>query len=145
MPDVFSPEKRSAVMSRIRSKGNRDTELQLIRVFSHYEIRGWRRNRRVFGKPDFIFPKQRVAIFVDGCFWHGCPKPKHSPLPKTRAEWWATKLQRNKSRDRLVTTTLRGGGWTVLRFWECALHRSNWSRVGRRITKALAAAPRAMV
>ena len=114
MTDVFAPEKRSAVMSRIRSKGNRDTELQIIKLFKYYQFRGWRRNRRIFGKPDFVFPHQRVAVFVDGCFWHGCPKPRHAPLPKSSAkssaEWWATKLLRNKTRDRVVTRTLRAGG-----------------------------------
>src|SRR4030095_12815367 len=64
--DVFSIEKRSAVMSRIRSRGNRDTELRLIGLFRLHEVRGWRRGQRVFGKPDFVFRRERIAVFVDG-------------------------------------------------------------------------------
>src|SRR5436190_20991772 len=84
MPDVFTRTKRSEVMSRIRAHGNRDTELRLIALFRRYGITGWRRNARVFGKPDFVFPKQRVAVFVDGCFWHRHPRCKFAYTPKSR-------------------------------------------------------------
>ena len=70
MADVFTQAKRSEVMSRIRSRGNRDTELALAKLFRRHGITGWRRNQHVFGKPDFIFPKLHMAVFVDGCFWH---------------------------------------------------------------------------
>ena len=143
MPDVFSIEKRSAVMAAIRSKGNRDTELRMIKLFRYHRICGWRRNRALFGRPDFAFPKQRVVVFVDGCFWHGCPKQRHARLPNTRVEYWAPKLRRNKARDLLVTKTLRNSGWIVLRFWECDLHPRNWSKIARRIRKALASASNA--
>ncbi len=124
-------------MSRIRGRGNKDTELALAKLFRQHGITGWRRNQKIFGKPDFIFPKLRLAVFVDGCFWHGCPKPKHAPLPKNRAEWWAAKLTRNRKRDRLVTRTLRKKGWTVLRVWECALTRKRSGRTIARIACAL--------
>jgi DNA mismatch endonuclease (patch repair protein) len=137
MADVFTEAKRSEVMSRIRSRGNKDTELRMITLLRHNGITGWRRNRPLFGKPDFVFPKQQVALFVDGCFWHGCPKPKHAPMPKNRAEWWAAKLQRNRERDLLVTRTLRKAGWRVVRVWECDLARKNWPRVAKRIVWAL--------
>ena len=137
MPDVFTPEKRSAVMARIRGSGNNDTELRMISLLRAHGIAGWRRNARVFGKPDFVFRRERVAMFVDGCFWHGCPKPKHAPLPKNRAEWWAAKLARNRERDLLVTRTLRKAGWRVVRVWECDLAGKNWPRIARRVTKAL--------
>ena len=91
----------------------------------------------MFGKPDFVFRKERVAVFVDGCFWHGCPKPKHAPLPKNRAEWWAAKLARNREHDLLVTRTLRKSGWRVVRVWECDLAARHWSRVARRVARAL--------
>lgn len=65
--------------------------------------------------------------------WHGCPKPKHAPRPKTRAEWWAAKLERNKARDRIVIRALRKAGWTVVRVWECDLARKHWPRVARRV------------
>ena len=74
MPDVFTKAKRSEVMSRIRGRGNKDTELALAKLLRRHRITGWRRNQPVFGKPDFVFPKLKLAVFVDGCFWHGCPK-----------------------------------------------------------------------
>ena len=137
MPDVFTAAKRSAVMARIRGSGNKDTELRMIALFREHGITGWRRNARLFGKPDFVFRRERVAVFVDGCFWHGCPRPKHAPLPKNRAEWWAAKLSRNKTRDRCVTRTLRAKGWTVLRVWECDLSRSRAGRTVARVARTL--------
>ncbi len=137
MPDVFTPEKRSAVMSRIRGSGNRDTELRMIALFRAHGIRGWRRGQAVFGKPDFVFRRERVVVFVDGCFWHGCPKPKHAPMPKNRAEWWAAKLSRNKGRDRLVVHELRTRGWLVVRVWECDLKGTSAMRTVRMVTKTL--------
>ncbi len=74
MADVFSKSKRSKVMAAIRSKGNKDTELRLAFILRAYGIKGWRRHYPLPGKPDFVFPKQRLAVFVDGCFWHSCPK-----------------------------------------------------------------------
>jgi len=139
MPDVFTKAKRSEVMSLIRSRGNRDTELRLIALMREHGITGWRRNAALFGKPDFVFRAAKLAVFVDGCFWHGCPKPKHAPLPKNRAEWWAAKLSRNKARDRSVTRALRKEGWRVLRVWECALTRQHAGRTAGRIARLLAA------
>lgn len=137
MPDVFNKAKRSAVMARIRSRENKGTELLMIALLRAHGITGWRRGVALFGKPDFVFRRERVAVFVDGCFWHGCPKPKHAPLPKNRAEWWAAKLARNHERDELVTRTLRKAGWRVVRVWECDLAKKNWPRVARRVTRAL--------
>jgi len=137
MPDVFAPEKRSEVMSRIRSRGNRDTELRMIALFKAARIRGWRRSQRLFGKPDFVFRRERIAVFVDGCFWHGCPRPKHAPLPKNRADWWAKKLAQNKMRDRIVTRTLRKQGWRVIRVWECELAPKQQARIARMIARNL--------
>ena len=119
MSDVFSKTKRSLVMSRIRGRGNKDTELALTKIFRRFGIKGWRRNQKVFGKPDFVFPKLKLAVFVDGCFWHGCPR--HGTKPKQNAAFWAKKLAANKARDRLVTRTLRKAGWQVVRLWEHSL------------------------
>ena len=74
MADVFSKRKRSEVTSRIRGRGNKDTELALAMLMRRHRISGWRRNQNVFGKPDFVFRKLKLAVFVDECFWHGCPK-----------------------------------------------------------------------
>jgi DNA mismatch endonuclease (patch repair protein) len=134
MADVFSLAKRSEVMSRIRGRGNRNTELRLIEVFRQSGISGWRRNMPVFGRPDFVFPKQHVAVFVDGCFWHGCDK--HYNVPKGNAEFWSRKLQQNRARDRLVNRTLRGRGWTVVRIWEHSL-KKNASQIASRVKRAI--------
>lgn len=103
-------------MSRIRGHGNRSTELAMIKVFRRHGITGWRRNQKVFGKPDFLFRRNRLAIFVDGCFWHGCPR--HCRRPKENGNYWRRKILGNQKRDRLVTKTLRRADWRVLRIWE---------------------------
>ena len=159
MPDVFTKAKRSDVMSRIRSRGNKDTELALMRVFRAQGITGWRRHVEVRGvkveergktaaltspfstrpfrvRPDFVFPKLRLAMFVDGCFWHGCPK--HSNMPANNRAFWMKKLTGNRTRDRLVTRTLRRDGWRVVRVWEHELSKP--ARVLARIRRALAVA-----
>lgn len=133
MPDVFTKEKRSEVMSRIKGKGNKDTELAMIKILRKYHLAGWRRNQVVMGRPDFIFPKQKVALFVDGCFWHGCPK--HSNIPQNNREFWEKKLLGNMDRDKLVSRELRKVGWKVVRVWEHEL--SNSDRVVKRILAAL--------
>ncbi|MBC8097746.1 MAG: very short patch repair endonuclease [Akkermansiaceae bacterium] len=135
MPDVFTKAKRSDVMSRIRLRGNKATELALMRVLRAHGITGWRRNQPVFGKPDFVFPKLKLAIFVDGCFWHGCPR--HATKPRNNEAFWRRKFTANKARDRLVTRTLRSRGWRVLRIWEHALARKNERRCVRRIQHLL--------
>jgi len=116
MADVFTKRKRSAVMARIRGEGNKATELALAGLFRLQHITGWRRHIALFGRPDFAFPRMRVAVFVDGCFWHGCPKCYRRPGSNRR--FWDRKLFRNRARDRLVTKTLRSLGWKVLRVWE---------------------------
>ena len=116
MVDTLSKEKRSEVMSRIRSHGNKSTELRFIEILREAGISGWRRHQKVFGKPDFVFRKQRVAVFVDGCFWHGCPKcNRHSASNRA---FWEAKFSGNRKRDRLVTATLKRQGWRVVRIWE---------------------------
>ena len=129
-------------MSRIRGSGNRDTELRLMALFRAHGTTGWRRRQKLFGKPDFVFRRMRVAVFVDGCFWHGCPKPKHAPRPKNNADWWAAKLDGNRARDRKVTRTLRSQGWRVVRVWECDPGARHWPRVARRVEQMLAASDR---
>lgn len=120
MPDVFTKKKRSEVMSRIKGKGNKDTELAMIQILRRNRISGWRRNQAVLGKPDFVFSKQRIALFVDGCFWHGCSK--HSNMPKNNREFWEKKLRQNKERDKFVSHELKRAGWKVIRIWEHELN-----------------------
>jgi DNA mismatch endonuclease, patch repair protein len=133
--DVFSKLKRSEIMSRVRGRGNKVTELAAVKFFRRNRIVGWRRHRRIFGNPDFIFPKLRLAILVDGCFWHCCPK--HSNLPESNRGFWRRKLNANKLRDVLVNRTLRKQGWRVLRIWEHELKRKNEIHLIQRIHRAL--------
>lgn len=129
MPDVFTKAKRSEVMSRIRGHGNKDTELALMKLLRHHHITGWRRNQAVFGKPDFVFRKVRVAVFVDGCFWHGCPK--HCNFPVGNRPFWMRKLAANKARDRRVNRELSKLGWRVVRIWEHDLPKRGAASIHR--------------
>jgi len=117
--DTFSREFRSALMARIRGKGNLSTELRLITIFRAAGIKGWRRHSSLIGRPDFTFPKQRTTIFVDGCFWHGCPRCQK--IAKSNLDYWLPKISRNQQRDRQVSRKLRAMGWSVIRIWECQL------------------------
>ena len=106
-------------MRQVKSSRIKSTELKLIEFFKENRIIGWRRNYKLFGKPDFTFPQRKVVIFVDGCFWHGhdCRNTK----PKDNKEYWATKIDRNRHRDINVTQVLKEKGWNVIRVWECEL------------------------
>ena len=116
MADVFSRNKRSEIMSRVKGRGNAATEMRLITVFRQHRITGWRREYPLFGKPDFVFPKQRLVVFVDGCFWHNCPI--HGSMPTSNVAFWQNKLQGNSKRDRQVNLRLRKDGWRILRVWQ---------------------------
>lgn len=116
MTDVFTKKKRSQVMSRIRSTDNRETEGRFLAILKLYRITGWRRHLPLVGKPDFVFPSHRVAIFIDGCFWHGCPK--HMRIPLSNREYWRNKIARNIARDRAVGFHLRKLGWRIMRIWD---------------------------
>jgi DNA mismatch endonuclease (patch repair protein) len=111
-PDVFTQEKRSEVMQKIRSY---DTTWEVA-----FRRRLWRRGLRYrvhYGprKIDVAFPRENVAVFLDSCFWHYCPE--HRELPKSNREFWREKLEGNYERDRRVTAELQADGWTVLRLW----------------------------
>lgn len=136
MTDIWDKQKRSDVMSRIRSQGNKATELRLIAIFREAGITGWRRKQPLLGKPDFVFRKQRLAIFVDGCFWHGCPQCYRRPA--SNQTYWDEKIRKNHSRDLRVTRELRKAGWSVLRIWEHQLSAKNTGRLIPRLLRALA-------
>lgn len=123
MADIFDEEKRSSIMSKVRSKGNKSTELRVIELFEDNGITGWRRNYKVKGHPDFVFLKERVAIFVDGCFWHG--HECRNIHPKDNEEYWNKKRQRNIQHDLEITERFQKRGWTVVRIWECELKKKN--------------------
>ena len=123
MTDVFSESKRSEIMKRVKSAGNKSTELKLIRYFSEHHITGWQRNYDVKGHPDFVFKKRKIAIFVDGCFWHG--HDCRNTRPTTNADYWNKKRQRNIAHDREITDKFTQRGWIVIRIWECELKKKN--------------------
>lgn len=127
-----SPE-RSRNMSAIRSKGNKSTELRMIKILRQYRLSGWRRNSEIYGHPDFVFPEAKLAIFIDGCFWHGCPKCYRKP--KTNIQYWVEKIRRNVVRDRQVSRLLRQTGWSVIRIWEHSL--GSPASVAKRILRML--------
>ncbi|MDR3561995.1 MAG: very short patch repair endonuclease [Negativicutes bacterium] len=122
MADVFTKKKRSEVMSRIRSRGNLATELALATLLRKNHITGWRRHLPIVGRPDFVFKHIRLAVFVDGCFWHCCKTCGN--IPANNHEFWKAKLEGNRKRDRTVNRTLRKKGWKVLRIWEHELANS---------------------
>lgn len=119
--DLMSQHKVSEVRSRtmraVRSRRNESTELAFARVLREHKITGWRRHLPLSGRPDFSWPSLRIAVFVDGCFWHGCPRCYTSP--KTNKAFWVEKVESNRRRDKRVTAQLRRMGWKVVRIWEC--------------------------
>mgnify|MGYP000693538815 CR=1 FL=1 len=123
MADVFDAEKRSEIMRQVKSKKNKSTELRLIEVFKEKGITGWRRNYAVKGHPDFVFPKRKIAVFVDGCFWHG--HDCRNVTPKENSDFWDKKRNYNKAHDEEITKLLTDKGWKVVRVWECELKNKN--------------------
>ena len=108
---------RSKAMGAVRGRGNKTTELQLRLALVRAGIKGWRMHPSgVQGKPDVYFPRSKVAIFADGCFWHGCEKCGH--FPRKNPSFWRAKIERNRARDGKTTAELETQGVRVLRFWE---------------------------
>jgi DNA mismatch endonuclease (patch repair protein) len=115
--DVFSKSKRAEVMSRIRGRGNRSTERRMAATLRARRISGWQMHRgEISGKPDFFFPALRIALFIDGCFWHACPKC--CKMPAENSAFWQKKLGANIKRDRRVRRMLNRAGISVIRLWE---------------------------
>ena len=135
MADVFKQEKRSQIMSAVRSKQNKSTELKLIKVFEKYGIKGWRRNYKVKGHPDFVFSYKKIAVFVDGCFWHG--HDCRNTRPSDNAEYWKKKRERNICHDKEITALFLMRGWSVIRIWECELQKKNEDILKRKLTELL--------
>jgi DNA mismatch endonuclease, patch repair protein len=134
MTDTFSREERSRIMSRIRSRGNASTELHFIKILRKHKISGWRRGVKLPGRPDFVFPSHKLAVFIDGDFWHG--NPGKFRLPKSNLKYWEEKILGNRRRDRRINRCLRKCGWKVYRFWQSALKSE--ALVVSRLKRALA-------
>ena len=135
MADVYDVEKRSSIMRNIKSKGNKSTEMRLIDVFGEQGIKGWRRGYPVKGHPDFVFLEKRVAVFVDGCFWHG--HDCRNTRPRDNEDFWKAKIGRNVERDQAVTEMFTDRGWIVVRVWECELKKKNRDMLSERLNRAL--------
>jgi len=132
---TFGSLTRSQLMSRVHSRGNKTTEIRVAKLLRERKITGWRRHASVFGRPDFVWRPSKVALFVDGCFWHGhnCGR---NLQPKTNEKLWAEKIKKNQVRDRKNTRALKSIGWIVIRVWECELAKHP-NRVSSRISAAL--------
>ena len=126
MADTHTKAQRSKNMASIRSAGNKSTEIALVSLLRKNKIIGWRRHvKTVVGRPDFIFRDKKIAIFVDGCFWHGCKKCNLKS--KSNNNYWVKKITRNKSRDILVNKELKKTGWKVIRIFEHELKQGRLS------------------
>jgi len=142
MADDRSPAQRSQTMRQVRS---RDTscEVQLRRCLHRLGLR-YSLQRRLPGSPDIVFVRARVAVFVDGCYWHGCPE--HCRMPSSNRDYWTRKIERNRARDRRVDEELGAMGWRVVRVWEHEV-QPDAARAAQRIARivrsrqARAAAP----
>lgn len=133
MVDVHTRKQRSFNMSRIKGK-NTKTELLLRKRLSSSGIRGYRIHSKLLGKPDIVFTKYKLVIFIDGCFWHKCPKCFIKPEKNKR--FWMQKINGNVKRDKEVNKLLRKEGWTVIRIWEHLL-RKNPDNCYKRVFKEL--------
>ncbi|MBI5675608.1 MAG: very short patch repair endonuclease [Nitrospirae bacterium] len=103
-------------MASVKSRNSKSTELKFISCLKEKGITGWRRNYPMTGKPDFIFSRIKTAVFIDGCFWHGCPN--HCRIPSSNVNYWNNKIEKNKIRDKQITKALKVKNWKIIRIWE---------------------------
>lgn len=132
--DTFSKIERSRIMASVKSANNKSTELRFLSILKEKGITGWRRNYSVTGRPDFVFPRLKIAVFIDGCFWHRCPN--HCRLPASNKDYWNNKIERNRIRDKKTSKALREKGWTVIRIWEHEIKTNEFNRKLNLIKKA---------
>ena len=127
---TFGNLSRGQLMSRVRGRGNLTTEERLASFLRKAGLQGWRRHQPLLGRPDFVWHDARLVVFVDGCFWHGhnCGR---NLTPKTNAQAWREKIERNRHRDMRTTRQLRKAGWSVIRIWECRLAKDPALCLGR--------------
>lgn len=128
MADVLSQKQRSFNMSRIKSSST-GPELTLRKLLFQAGLRGYRLNYKLAGKPDIVFTRRKIAIFVDGCFWHKCPRDYKEPA--TNKVFWEHKIESNLIRDKEVNKILKRREWTVLRIWEHDLKKDPTACLGK--------------
>ena len=135
--DPLTAGQRSSLMSKVKNRGNRSTEMAVEEILIHHRIRGWVKHPEgVIGVPDFFFPKHKLAVFVDGCFWHCCPRCARN-VPTTRRDFWVRKIEENRRRDNRVRSTLRRKGYSVMRVWEHSVenHHDWLARIRRMLDR----------
>ncbi len=121
MADVLTKKQRSYNMAQIKSK-NTGPELALRKLLSKNKVRGYRLHSKIFGKPDLVFTKKRLSVFIDGCFWHKCPDCFVKPTSRTK--FWKEKIRNNIKRDKEVNKFLEKNNWKFLRIWEHELKKN---------------------
>lgn len=131
--DTVNPKERSRIMAKVKGQGNKSTELKLIKFFKEYNIKGWRRKYPLTGNPDFVLSKCRLAIFVDGCFWHGCKN--HCRIPESNRQYWVSKIDKNIKRDKKINKELKENQWMIIRIWEHELKKDNHKKKLQKIKK----------
>ena len=134
MVDVFSKNKRSEIMSLIKSKNTKPEKT----VRSHLHKQGYRfvlHDKRLPGKPDIVLPRYKTVVEVNGCFWHGHEGCKKASIPKTRTEFWLNKIQSNKARDARHRRELKESGWRVIEVWQCEIGEDRLNDLFRQITR----------
>ena len=132
--DHVPKDVRSRIMASVKSGGNRSTEAAMGLRLREAGLRGYRKQWPVAGKPDFAWPGLKVAVFVDGCFWHGCPRCNRPS--KSNVKFWRKKVADNRRRDVRVAQKLRRGGWSVMRIRECKVtSESTLERIRRAIKR----------
>jgi len=118
-------------MASVKSRDAKSTELKFILLLKEKGITGWRRNYPLTGKPDIVFSRFKIAVFIDGCFWHGCPH--HCRMPSSNVNYWNNKIEKNKIRDKKITKALKMRGWQVIRIWEHEIKTGKLNRKLRQI------------
>ena len=137
MGDNLTPEDRRKTMQAVKGKGTR-LEKRLFSMLAGMGLRGWKKNvDAIMGKPDVAFISQRVAVFIDGCFWHGCPHCQRK-LPKTNRKYWERKITRNIALAKSNNRRLRADGWTVIRIWEHEISKTaDTGKIKAKILRAI--------
>lgn len=118
----------------MKSRNTKSTELKFLSFLKEKHIVGWRRKYTLTGSPDFVFPQLRIVVFIDGCFWHGCPD--HCRMPASNINYWKAKIEKNRIRDKKITKALRSKGWQVIRIWEHEIKLGKLNRKLKQIKNA---------
>jgi DNA mismatch endonuclease (patch repair protein) len=142
LPVTRAQKKRAVpMMARFKSRGNQSTEARAIGALRRHQVTGWRTHaEQVPGTPDLLFRRERLVVFLDGCFWHGCPQCCR--MPRTRPDYWPAKIARNQARDRKVRRALQRLGYRTMRIWEHELLGEAWvHRLERRLAVLSKAPP----